>query len=52
MHVDRGKAGPMNAPEAVTVLRSHAGVLAKRLRRTAAGWATVPFSAGAWFEAH
>jgi hypothetical protein len=37
--------------DAINVLRSHSGVLAKRIARTAAGWIIEPFSAGMWFSA-
>jgi hypothetical protein len=37
--------------DTMTVLRSHSGVLTKRIHRTAAGWHIVPFSAGTWFAA-
>src|SRR5687767_7482150 len=36
----------------VTVVRSHRGVLTKRVRLAADGWRLTEFSAGAWFSAH
>ena len=42
----------MSATDAVTVLRSRGGVLAKRLRHGPAGWACIAFSASTLFSAH